>query len=137
MKRRNSRPLKFEAVDLAIINNDQQHRLNVLMKLPKKFGDTLTVSMNLTGNVFKPSAVDGSIFIDGKNLNLAEWITGDLPASMNIHSGIGDVRVWSELQHSQLVSLVGDVQLQQLQLEPGQRREHFPSSNWTPGFTGH
>jgi len=115
-EKRNSRPLKFEAVDLAIINNDQQHRMNILMKLPKKFGDTLTVSMNLTGNVFKPSALDGSIFIDGKNLNLAEWITVDLPASMSIHSGIGDVRVWSELQHSQPVSIVGDAQLQQLQL---------------------
>ena len=115
-EKRNSRPLRFEAVDLAIINNDQQHRLNVFMKLPKRFGDTLTVSMSLTGNVFKPSAVGGSIFLDGKNLNLAEWITVDLPASINIHSGIGDVRVWSELQHSQLVSLVGDVQLHQLQL---------------------
>ncbi|MDD1625665.1 MAG: TIGR02099 family protein, partial [Methylococcaceae bacterium] len=115
-EKRNSRPLRFEAVDLAIINNDQQHRLNVFMKLPKRFGDTLTVSMSLTGNVFKPSAVGGSIFLDGKNLNLAEWITVDLPASMNIHSGVGDVRVWSELQHSQLVSLVGDVQLHQLQL---------------------
>ncbi|OYV18543.1 MAG: hypothetical protein CG441_1081, partial [Methylococcaceae bacterium NSM2-1] len=115
-EKRNSRPLRFEAVDLAIINNDQQHRLNVFMKLPKKFGDTLTVSMNLTGNVFKPSALDGSVFLDGKNLNLAEWITVDLPASMNIHSGVGDVRVWSELQHSQLISLVGDAQLQHLQL---------------------
>ncbi len=119
-EKRNSRALKFEAVDLAIINNSQQHRMNVLMKLPKKFGDTLIVSMSLTGNVFKPAALDGSIFIDGKNLNLAEWVTTDLPAFMNIHSGIGDVRVWSELQHSQPVSLVGDVQLQQLQLtRPG------------------
>ena len=115
-EKKNGRPLKFEGVDLAIINNDQQHQLNIFMRLPKKFGDTLTVSMNLTGNVFKPSALDGSIFIDGKNLNLAEWITVDLPASMNIHSGIGEVKVWSELQQSQLVSLVGDVQLQQLQL---------------------
>ncbi|MFZ2168545.1 MAG: DUF3971 domain-containing protein, partial [Methylococcaceae bacterium] len=115
-EKKKSRALKFEAVDLAIINNDQQHRLNVLMKLPKKFGDTLTVSMNLTGNVFKPSAVDGSIYIDGKNLNLTEWVTRDLPASMSIRSGSGDVRVWGELQHSQLVSLVGDMQLHQLNL---------------------
>jgi len=119
-EKRNSRPLKFEAVDLVIINNNQQHRLNVFMKLPKRFGDTLTVSMNLAGNVFKASALDGSIFLEGKKLNLAEWVTIDLPASMNIHLGIGDARVWSELQHSQLVSLVGDTQLQQLQLrKPG------------------
>jgi uncharacterized protein (TIGR02099 family) len=115
-EKKHGRPLKFEAVDLAIINNDQQHRLNVLMQLPKKFGKTLTVSMNLTGNVFKPSAVDGSVFIDGKNLNLAEWVTADLPASMIIHSGAGNVRLWSEVQHSQAVSITGDVQLHQLHL---------------------
>ena len=119
-EKRNSRPLKFEAVDLVIINNNQQHRLNVFMRLPKRFGDTLTVSMNLTGNVFKTSALDGTIFLEGKKLNLSEWVTIDLPASMNIHSGTGDVRVWSELQSSQMVSLVGDTQLQQLQLSrPG------------------
>ncbi len=115
-EKKNSRPLKFESVDVAIINNAQQHRLNVIMKLPKKFGDTLTVSMNLSGNVFKPSAVDGSIFIDGKNLNLAEWMTIDLPASISIHSGVGDVRIWTGLKQSKPVSITGDVQLHQLQL---------------------
>ena len=115
-EKKNGKALKFEAVDLAILNNGQQHRLNVLMKLPKKFGDTLTVSMNLTGDVFKPSAVDGTVFIDGKNLNLPEWITIDLPSSMKIHSGVGDIKVWSELQHSQPVSLVSDSQLHQLHL---------------------
>ncbi len=115
-EKNNSRPLKFESVDLAIMNNGKLHRLNVITNLPKKFGDTLIVSMNLTGDMFNPSAVDGSIFIDGKNLNLAEWITIDLPASTSIHSGVGDVMVWSELKQSQPVSITGDVQLHQLQL---------------------
>lgn len=115
-EKKKGKALKFEAVDLVILNKGQQHRLNVLMKLPKKFGDTLTVSMNLIGDVFKPSDVNGSIFIDGKNLNLPEWRTLDLPGSLKIHLGVGDIKVWSELQHSQPVSLVSDSQLHQLHL---------------------
>jgi uncharacterized protein (TIGR02099 family) len=114
-EKKNGKPLKFEAVDLAIINNGQQHRINMLMKLPQKYGDSLTASMDFTGDIFK--SFDGAVFVDGKNLNLAaEWLSGELPFAMAIRSGIGDVRLWSELQHSQPVSLVGDAQLQHLQL---------------------
>ena len=60
--------------------------------------------------------LDGTIFIEGKNVKPAEWIAGELPLAMNIRSGVGDFKIWSGLQHSQLVSLVADAQLQQLQL---------------------
>ena len=51
-EKRNSRPLKFEAVDFAIMNNDQRHRMNIFMKLPEKYGDKLTVSMDLDRQCF-------------------------------------------------------------------------------------
>jgi len=109
-------------VDFAIMNNDQRHQMNILVKLPKRYGDKLRVSMDLKGNLFKPSSLDGAVFVEGKNLNLAEWMTGDLPFAMAIRSGIGDGRLWGEFQHSQLVSLVGDVQLQQLQLNRPEKK---------------
>jgi uncharacterized protein (TIGR02099 family) len=103
-------------VDFVIKNNDQQHQMNILLKLPEKYGNELRVSMDLKGNVFEPSSIDGTIFVEGKNVKLAEWIAGKLPSAMAIRSGGVNARFWSELQHSQMVSLVGDVQLQQLQL---------------------
>ncbi len=115
-EKKNSRPLTFGSVDLAIINNGQQHRMNAIMKLPKKFGDKLILSMNLSGDVFKPSSIDGSIYVDGKNLNLVEWVAYDLPFAMKIQSGVGDIRVWSEFQKSQVVSFTGDMQFSQLYL---------------------
>ena len=103
-------------VDFAIMNNAQRHQINILVKLPKRNGDALRVSMDLNGNVFKPSSIDGAVFVEGKNINLAEWMAGKLPFAMAIRSGIGDFKLWSKLQHSQLVSLVGDAQLKKLQL---------------------
>jgi len=108
-------------VDFAIMNKAQRHQMNILVKLPKKYGDELRVSMDLNGNIFKPSSVDGTIFVEGKNVKPAEWIAGELPLAMNIRSGVGDFKIWSGLQHSQLVSLVGDLHLQKLQMtRPGQ-----------------
>jgi uncharacterized protein (TIGR02099 family) len=103
-------------VDFSIINNAQRHRLNILVKLPEKYGDEIKMSMDLKGNIFKPESIDGFIFAEGKNLKLTEWLPGELPFAMAIHSGSGDARLWSELQNSQPVSLTGDVLLRHLQL---------------------
>ena len=103
-------------VDFAIVNNEQRHQMNILLKLPKKYGDELRVSMDLQGNFFKPSSVDGTVFVEGKNVKPAAWVAGELPFAMTIGSGAGDFKLWSGVQHSQMVSLVGDVQVQALQL---------------------
>jgi uncharacterized protein (TIGR02099 family) len=113
-EKRNGRPLKFEAVDLAIINDAQRHQVNMLMKLPKKYGDALRVSMDFNGNAFEPSAMHGAVFIEGKNIKLPELMAMDLPFAMNISSGTGDFKVWSDWQYSQPVSVKGEAQFQQL-----------------------
>jgi uncharacterized protein (TIGR02099 family) len=108
------KPAVAGEVDLAIMNDGSRHRVNIRVKLPPKYGDALRVSMDLTGNIFEPSAIDGAVFVEGKNLNLAEWTAGGLPLAMTLRSGIGDARLWGRLKQSQLVSLAGDAQLQQL-----------------------
>ncbi|MGZ8165073.1 MAG: YhdP family protein [Methylobacter sp.] len=113
-EKRNGRPLKFEAVDMAIINDAQRHQVNMLMKLPKKYGDALRISMDFNGNAFEPSAVHGAVFIEGKNIQLPELMTRDLPFAMNISSGTGDFKIWSDWRNSQPVAVKGEVQFQQL-----------------------
>lgn len=54
------------AVDFAIINRGDRHKLNMLVKLPQQYGDNLTVSMDLKGNIFEPSSLDGTGYLEGK-----------------------------------------------------------------------
>jgi len=110
------KPAVVGRVDFAIMNNAQRHKINILVKLPKRYGDTLRVSMDLTGNVSDSFSIDGAVFAEGKNINFAEWMTAELPLAMNIRSGTGDFKLWSDLHDSQAVSFVGDAQLHQLQL---------------------
>ena len=103
-------------VNFAITNKDQRHQLNILVKLPQQYGDQLTVLMDLKGNIFAPSSIDGSIFVEGKNIKPAEFTAGQLPFAMQVASGNGDFKFWSELKSSQLTSLTGDVHFQDLKL---------------------
>ncbi len=110
------RPLQFSSVDAAIINDDQRHRINILMKLPKKYGDLLRLSMDLEGNIFEPSAIHGVVFVEGKQLNPVELINHPLPLDIKITSGAGDFQIWSDWKQSRPVSVRGHVQLHPLKL---------------------
>lgn len=122
-----------EKVDMAIINHADRHQINIRMKLPKQRGDELRVSMDFTGNAFEPSTINGSVFIEGKNLELANLVTGNLPFAMNMSSGAGDFKIWSDLQRSQLVSIQGEARFQQLKLLRHDRGE-FPVKSLKTGF---
>jgi len=112
----NSRPVKFAPVDLAIINDGERHRINVLMKLPKNFGDELRVSMDLEGNISEPSSVHGLVYAEGKQFKPAELVNSVLPYNIKINAGAGNFQIWSNWQHAQPVSVSGNAQLQPLKL---------------------
>lgn len=118
-----SRPLLVNGVDLAIRNDGERHRLNMLMKLPKKVGDELRVSLDFKGNVLEPSTIQGRIYIDGKAVNLPELAALGLSQlqvsagdQININAGLGDFKIWADWRQSQLASMDIDTQIQQMAL---------------------
>jgi len=125
-----SKPMVFNKVDLAIVNDGERHRLNMLMKLPEKIGDTLRVSMDFKGNVFEPSTIQGRIYIDGKGVLLSEAAAFGLPFSqtaaadrIHINTGVGDFKIWGDWQQSQLVSMDVAAQIQQMMLVRQDKQE--------------
>ncbi|MGZ5075978.1 MAG: YhdP family phospholipid transporter, partial [Methylobacter sp.] len=126
---RNARPLVFKGVDLAIDNSGERHKLNMLMKLPKKVGDTLRLSMDFTGNVFEPSTIQGRIYIDGRAVLLPELLAlvqasaGD---NLHINSATGDFEIWGDWRQSQLVSMDVAANIQQITVVRKDKRE-FPA----------
>jgi len=113
------------SLDFAIINSGPRHKLNMLVELPQQYGDNLTVSMDLKGNIFEPSSLDGTVYLEGKNIKSAQWLKGQLPFAISIGSGIADFKFWSELKHSKLVSFVSEAQVQQLKLTKSDEETFF------------
>lgn len=124
----NGRPLVFNQVDLALSNLGEHHRLNVLMKLPQKIGDTLRVSMDFSGNVFEPSTIQGRAYIEGQSLLLPELaVLAQTSVGERIHidNGTGTFKIWGDWRQSELVSMDVDAQIQQLALARKDKRELF------------
>jgi uncharacterized protein (TIGR02099 family) len=123
-----SKPLLFDDVDLAVRNDGERHRLNMLMKLPKKVGDALRISMDFKGNVFEPATIEGRVYIDGSAVFLPELAafgqvsTGD---RIQINSGTSDFKIWADWRQSQLTSMDIDAQIQQMKLVRQDKQEFF------------
>ncbi|GAB6140473.1 YhdP family protein [Methylosoma difficile] len=111
-----ARPLTIKPVDMAIFNDGDQHRINMLMRLPETWGKSLRVSMSLNGNFFQPAAVTGRVFVDGDQLNLPQWLASYLPESVKVASGVGSLQAWLKLEASQAVTLKAKVDLQKLKI---------------------
>lgn len=123
-----SRPLVFKGVDLAIRNDGERHRLNMVIKLPEKVGDTLRLSMDFKGNVFEPSTIQGRVYIDGRAVNLPGLAALDpalIGRQININAGIGDFKIWGDWRQAQLASMAIDAHIQQMTLIRQGKPEFF------------
>jgi uncharacterized protein (TIGR02099 family) len=119
-EQKHGRSLTFKSVDMALINEDGRHRINVLMQLPEKFGESLRVSMDFDGDLFDFQSLHGRAFLEGRNLNLPEWITLDLPLAITLASGRGDLKIWSDWRQTQSLAVNAQVDLHDLKLHrPG------------------
>jgi uncharacterized protein (TIGR02099 family) len=135
-EKRQGKPVTFDAVDLAIMNDGDRHRLHMLVDFPKKFGELLRVSADFTGNAFEPNAIRGTVYIEGKHLKLAKLVTGDLPLSVRIDAGISDFNVWTQVENSQLSSIQGDIQFQDLKLRRVNRSDFVAKTLKTQFYWG-
>ena len=115
-QKRQAKALTFASVDLAIINEAERHKINLLMKLPEKYGDSLKIAMDLQGNAFQASDLNGTVYIEGKKLKLSELAAFDLPMPLNVTSGVADIKVWTKLQGAQLLAVTSELQLTHVNL---------------------
>jgi uncharacterized protein YhdP len=115
-EQRHGRPLLFKSADLALINEGERHRVNVLMQLPRKLGTSLKVVLDFKGDVFNLKSLKGRAYLEGENLNLPEWVTLDLPLALRLTSGYGDIKVWSDWRQNQSFSITGEVNVNDLSL---------------------
>jgi uncharacterized protein (TIGR02099 family) len=112
-EQKGSAPLVLEAVNLAIMNDGKHHRINMLTNLPSQYGDRLKMAFEFESEAENFSDIKGSLFFQGDNINLHEFVSEYLPYDISISTGSADVKVWSQWQHAKLVSIKADAQMRQ------------------------
>ena len=128
-------PLVLDAVNLAVMNDGDHHRINMLTKLPEKYGDDLKVVVDFEGVADKPSDIKGTLFVEGKNVKLHELASNYLPFDISMTTGSADFKVWGQWQQAKLVSIKGDTQLRQAVFSR-KGKGSFPVNNLDTQFNG-
>ena len=113
-EKQNKPARQISSVNLAIMNDGNQHRLNLLAQLQK--GEPLRVSVDFLGNPFEPKTLNGKIFLESKNLKLSELAAFDLPTELKITDGVANLKAWASWQNGELSVINGDLKLQHVTL---------------------
>ncbi len=105
---------QISPVNLAILNDSETHRINLLTQLQKT--EPLRVSMEFTGNPFEPKTLNGKIFLESKNLKLKEFAEVDLPLSLKMADGVANMKAWVNWQNGGISTINGELKLQNVTL---------------------
>ena len=108
-------PRQISPVNIAIMNDGDEHRVNVLAQLSQLM-EPLRVSMRFTGSVFDPKQLDGSIFIESKKINLVDFSVLPLPLSLNLSKGQANLQVFATWKQGQISNVHGRVSASQMVL---------------------
>jgi len=113
-QKNNAKPVIIKSIDLVLKNTNQQHQLTVLAQLPKQLGQSLRVSVEINGNSFKPETLQGRLYLEGKQLQLAELLAqAGVSSDVQVNTGSIDLKSWAEFGQGQIQNLSAVTQLEQ------------------------
>ena len=106
---------KIASVNLAVLNENDQHRINLTALLPEQ-SKPLRVSMAFTGNVFDLTTLNGHAFVEADAVKLEEIKGVDLPLSIMITQGIAHLKAWATWQDGKLSDVSGELSSENMTL---------------------
>jgi uncharacterized protein (TIGR02099 family) len=105
---------QISPVNLAILNNGENHRVNLLAQLQKN--EPFRVSLDFSGNPFDLKTVNGKLYFESKNLKLSEFAVFELPLNLKIQDGVANLKAWANLKNGQFQTLNGNAKFQNMAL---------------------
>lgn len=99
--------IQLNHVDMTLANVGQQHHLSVSALLPELWGQSFDLKMRFTGTPFLPETLNGQMFVQGKNIQLAQLMIDNPPDDINISQGQGNISLWSDWKASKITNMSG------------------------------
>ncbi len=110
---KNIEPFKLDDVNVAIINEGNHHRINLIAQLPQEYGNSFKAAADFYGQAEKISELKGRVFFEGSRVKFPYEPSGYLPFDISVNGGSADFKVWCVVREEKPVSIKGDVQLHQ------------------------
>jgi len=121
-KKRQGETVIFNNFDLLVRNDLEHHEIHLLTGLPEQYGDSLTISAVIDGNILTGDNIAGSMYLEGDNIDFTGIGAEYLPFQVDFTSGQGSFKFWSEWRDSQLYQVTGSINGEGIKIERGDNK---------------
>jgi uncharacterized protein (TIGR02099 family) len=112
----------FDNVELELRNDDERHRLNGFVHLPKGLGKELRVAIDIEGNLLKQKDWSGTLYVKTEQLQSEQWLQQLSWQDSSLREGALDLELWSYWHGGELESLSTRLQATDLVLARGEQQ---------------
>ncbi|MEJ2529865.1 MAG: hypothetical protein P8Z39_07295, partial [Gammaproteobacteria bacterium] len=109
-------PVHFTNVEFSIANGENRHQIKASMQLPGKAGGSMQLIADVRGDIQKPGAWSGEVYLRGNQLAISSILQDRMPEGTELETGTGDVELWSSWNQGHMYKLEGSAKFNNLTL---------------------
>ncbi|WP_455217701.1 YhdP family protein [Kaarinaea lacus] len=118
--------IHFTSIDATLKNSGSRHVLDASTDLPKSLGKSLTVHVDLRGDLLDPVGRRANAYFRGEKLQLTDFLESQSIADVSARVGEADFQVWLEWKDGALQELKGEVDVDNVSLFPVAEEKNTP-----------
>ena len=115
--------LHFSSADVRLLNQTERHRVAIDVDLPPKYGQSLSIRMDYSGDLMRKECCTGKIYAKANSIDFGRLLEGQSVEGFSIGQGRGGFTIWSSWEESGLTRLSGELDIQQAELSRRLKKE--------------
>ena len=108
--------LHFTSADIRLWNANRTHKISIDVDLPQGYGKSLSIRMNLHGNLLLEKCCSGRIYAAANDIRYGRLLEDLSVEGYRVLRGAGGFRFWSTWKNSILVEVAGEMDLREAAL---------------------
>ena len=115
--------LDLRQVELAMLNNGDNHQLSIRFQLPAAYGESISLRGKFQGNLAEPESLVGYLYAQFEHINMQTWFNDYGSYEHLTANGILSGKIWLAFKEFHIERLSSQVSGQQLQLHIAQQAD--------------
>jgi uncharacterized protein (TIGR02099 family) len=110
------RKMHFSAVNVRLRNSGDRHVLDASVELPEKFGTSLTLHVDMEGDLLNVKERKTSAYFQGEEVKLASLLETQSITGVGADVGTANFQIWSQWENGELLKIQGDLDVSDVEL---------------------
>ena len=122
---KNGKKVKFDNVNLQLLNDGDRHQLNGTVSPPRDMGRDLQVAFDFTGNVMNPNEWSGDVYARAEEVNLQNWGVKPEFRQTRLEEGSLNLELWGKWERGSVNSFSANVRTNAIKLKLDKKDSEF------------